>query len=113
MFMCPPTSQTAFEESHVVTGRSPLESTEEIAGGIADQRFRTRLPRIDAEAAHDGHGDPIELAHHELRRAGHLVGDGEDGRGERTARRIELAEIAPERRDAAGADGHVGESLAP
>jgi len=49
------------------------------------------------EAAHDGGGHAIELAHHRLGGRGQLVGPGQDRRLQRPTRGIALAEVALER----------------
>src|SRR5215813_4771681 len=75
--------------------------TKEVARRIADQRLRAFLAWLETQPADDGHRDAVELAHHELGGTRELVGDREDRRGERAARGVGLAEIAPQRRDAA------------
>src|SRR5437762_8799220 len=42
--------------------------SEEVAGRIAQQRFRAFLARLQGEPAHDGRRDTIELAHDRLGR---------------------------------------------
>src|SRR5436309_816487 len=87
---------------------------EQIARGVAQEALAAAaVVGREGEAAHDGGGHAVELAHHRLGGRGELVGEGENRRLQRPPRRIALAEIALERREAGHADGDVGEALAP
>src|SRR5919108_5999279 len=87
--------------------------SEEVAGGIAEQRLAAVLAGRQRQTAHEGGRDAIELAHHRLGGGSQLVGDGQDRGLQRPTGRIALAEIAAQRREAGHADGDVDEALAP
>ena len=67
----------------------------------------------DVEAAHDRGRDPVELAHHELRRARDLVGDRDHGRVQLVADAVALAFEVEQRTQAGAADRDVGRPLPP
>src|SRR5665647_1515431 len=91
---------------------TPPTLTEEIALG-RDRDLAGAAVAAEVEPAHDRHGDPVELARDELRRARELVGDGDDGRAQLVSHRIALPLQILEHDEAGRPDRDVDRALAP
>src|SRR2546425_2314964 len=77
---------------------APGVLSKEVARGIAQERLRPFLARLEPEPAHDRRRNAVELAHDRLGRAGELIRQRQDRRLQRAAGRIAFAEVAEERR---------------
>ena len=83
---------------------------EEVALSIHDEIARLSVAD-DVQPAHDGGRDARELAHHELRRGGDLIGYGDYRGVEDMPRRIGLAAEIDERRDPRAAKRDVDDAV--
>lgn len=91
---------------------------EHVVGGGAHQRAGAVAPTVSVadqmgESAHDGDRQPFRLPLHQVAGGGEFVSGGDDGRAQRIAVGIGATAQIVEHADTRGADGDIGEPVAP